>query len=80
MTHVPPIRDARAREAAGRTAAAHTAASRDLEAFLRRAPSVLTPADIAEYANLLAREQAIRIDRDAAMGALGLFAPSIEPE
>jgi len=80
MTQTPPTRDARLWETAARTAAAHTAASRDLETFLRRLPAVLEPADFAEYANLLAHEQAFRIDRDTAMSALGLTTPSIEPE
>lgn len=78
MTQNPPAGDARTR--AVRTAAAHTAASEDLEAFLRQLPETPTPADIAEYANLVAREHAIRIDRDATLQRLGLVATSIEPE
>ncbi|HEX5542653.1 MAG TPA: hypothetical protein VFX60_14020 [Micromonospora sp.] len=79
MTENAPT-DVQLRQTAERLASAHTAASSDLEAFLQRVPPLPTPADIAEYANLIAREQAIRIDRDAALAALGLQAPSIEPE
>ncbi|MFI6763176.1 hypothetical protein BDK92_6992 [Micromonospora pisi] len=75
MTDLIPGGDAR--ENARRIAAAHTAASRDVEAFLRRAPEVPTPADVAEYAALLAREEAFRTERqDAAEGA-GFDAPDI---
>lgn len=70
MTQQPPS------DAAG----AHTAASTDLEEFLRRVPDVPDPADFAEYAALLGREQAIRAERDEAINALGLAAPSVEPE
>lgn len=73
----PPGTDLdRARQAA----ALHTAASGDLEEFLRRAPAVPDPADITEYAALLAREQAVRGQRDDAAAALGLTVPSVEPE
>lgn len=72
--------DAADREAARRVSAMHTAASGDIETFLRGVPSVPEPADIAEYATLIAREQAIRAQRDTALNALGLEAPSIEPE
>jgi hypothetical protein len=63
---------------ARKAAAAHTAASRDLEAFLRRLPEVPEPEHIAEYANLLAREEEIRAERLEAIAAYGLEAPSIE--
>lgn len=68
------------RQRAHRAAAAHTAAAADLEQFLSRAPDVPDPADIAEYAALLAREQAVRAERDEAANAIGLAAPSVEPE
>ena len=71
---IPPEDD---RETVRRIAAAHTAASRDVEAFLRRAPGLPSPADVAEYAALLAREEAIRSERDDAADAAGLSAPSI---
>jgi len=58
----------------------HTAASGDLEEFLRRVPAVPDPADLTEYAALLAREQAVRAQRDEAAAALGLTIPSVEPE
>ncbi|HEX5596964.1 MAG TPA: hypothetical protein VFX61_13265 [Micromonosporaceae bacterium] len=80
MSENPPNPEVQLQQTAEQMAAAHTAASSDLEAFLRRTPPVPTPADIAEFANLVAREHAIRIDRDMAMQALGLRAPSIEPE
>ena len=78
MTDIQPIDDADLREAARRTAAAHTAASRDIEALVRRIPAVPDPGDVAEYATLIAREQALRAERDGALEALGLDAPSVE--
>jgi hypothetical protein len=71
---IPPDDD---RETARRIAAAHTAASRDVEAFLRRVPELPTFADVAEYAALLAREEAFRDERQDAAEAAGLGAPSI---
>lgn len=68
------------RAAAVRACALHTAASGDVEEFLRRVPAPPEAADIAEYANLIAREQAIRAQRDAAVNLLGLQAPTVEPE
>lgn len=68
------------REAAVRGCALHTAASGDVEEFLRRVPAPPEAADIAEYATLIAREQAIRAQRDAAVNRLGLQAPTVEPE
>ncbi|HEX6969738.1 MAG TPA: hypothetical protein VF174_13135 [Micromonosporaceae bacterium] len=80
MSQIPPVPDPLLRKTAERAAAAHTAVSRELEDFLRRVSAAPTPAEIAEYAHLISREQAVRIDRDAALNALGLEAPSIEPE
>jgi hypothetical protein len=68
------------RETARRIAAAHTAASRDVEAFLRRVPALPTPADVAEYTALVAREELIRAERQAAVEAAGLEAPSVGTE
>ncbi|MEV4755009.1 hypothetical protein AB0J86_07840 [Micromonospora sp. NPDC049559] len=68
------------RETARRIAAAHTAASRDIEAFLRRVPAVPAPADIAEYTNLIAREEALRAERQDATDAAGLQILSVESE
>jgi len=65
-------------ETARRAAAAHTAAARDLEAFVRRLPEVPGPEHIAEFAALLAREEAVRAERDEALDAYGLSAPSVE--
>jgi hypothetical protein len=68
------------REMARRAAAAHTAASRDVEAFLRRAPAVPAPGDIAEYAALVAHEEVLRAQRQAAVETAGLSVPSVESE
>ena len=68
------------REIARRVAAAHTAASRDVETFLRRVPALPTPADVAEYTALVAREETVRAERQAAVEAAGLAAPSVESE
>lgn len=68
------------REALLRVSAMHTAASSDIEEFLRRVPAVPEAADIAEYATLVAREQAIRAQRDGTINAFGLETPSVEPE
>ncbi|SCL35902.1 hypothetical protein GA0070616_5346 [Micromonospora nigra] len=61
-------------------AAAHTAAARDVEAFLRRLPQVPDPADVAEYATLLSREERTRADRAAAADAAGLSIPTLDPD
>ncbi|MDW5325928.1 hypothetical protein [Plantactinospora sp. KLBMP9567] len=71
---IPPEDD---RETVRRLAAAHTAASRDVEAFLRRVPALPSPEDIAEYAALLAREEALRTERTDAADTAGLNVPSI---
>ncbi|MET8354122.1 hypothetical protein [Micromonospora sp. NPDC005206] len=78
MTDVyPPTGD---RDLLHQAAAAHTAAIRETEAFLRRLPDVPDPADIAEYANLLSREERSRGERDAAADAVGLTIGSLEPD
>jgi hypothetical protein len=63
--------------AARRIAAAHTAATRDVEAFLRQAPQLPEAADLAEYTTLLAREEALRGQRQTAAEAAGYAAPSL---
>jgi hypothetical protein len=68
------------RETARRAAAAHTAASHDVEVFLRRAPAVPAPGDVAEYAALVAREEVLRAQRHAAVETAGLSVPSVETE
>jgi hypothetical protein len=68
------------RETARRLAAAHTAASRDVEAFLRRVPALPTPGDVAEYTALVAREELVRAERQAAAETAGIEAPSVESE
>lgn len=65
------------RETVRRAAAAHTAATRDLESFLRNLPQIPAPAHVAEYANLLTREEQTRADRQAAVTALGLTVDSL---
>ncbi|GIG87476.1 hypothetical protein [Plantactinospora endophytica] len=71
---IPPADD---RETARQIAAAHTAASRDVEAFLRQVPELPSPEDVAEYAALLAREEALRTERTDAAEAAGLGVPTI---
>ncbi|GIJ20553.1 hypothetical protein [Micromonospora lutea] len=78
MTDLYPAADDR--ELLRRAAAAHTAAVRESEAFLRRLPEVPDPADLAEYANLLTREEQTRSDRQAAADAAGLAIASLEAE
>ncbi|MGC4896757.1 hypothetical protein [Micromonospora sp. DT31] len=78
MTDLYPAADAR--ELLRRAATAHTAASTDLETFLRRLPEAPDPADIAEYAELLTREERARDERRAAADAAGLRLPSLESE
>lgn len=65
------------RQTARRAAAAHTAAVGDVESFLRNLPEVPEPAHIAEYANLLTREERTRADRQTAVDALGLIVDSL---
>jgi hypothetical protein len=78
MTDLYPAADDR--EILRRAAAAHTAAVQDVEAFLRRLPAVPDPAAVAEYANLLAREQQTSADRDAAADNAGLTVASMESD
>lgn len=61
-------------------AAAHGAAkaATDLARFLDGASAGQDPAQLAEFAVLLAREEASRAERDDACAAIGLAAPSIE--
>jgi hypothetical protein len=81
MTDLYPADDPGDRDdlaAARRAAAAHTGASRDLEAFLRRVPATPGPAEIAEYGDLLAREEELRAQRLEAAEEVGLSVPSVE--
>ncbi|MGC5052189.1 hypothetical protein ACLQ2S_12135 [Micromonospora sp. DT48] len=78
MTDLYPTADER--ELLRQAAAAHTAAVRESEAFLRRLPEVPGPADLAEYASLLTREEQTRADRQAAADAAGLAIASLEAE
>ncbi|SCL22249.1 hypothetical protein GA0074692_1361 [Micromonospora pallida] len=68
------------RETARRAATTHTAAARDVETFLRTLPATPGPEHVAEYANLLSREERARSDRQAAVDALGLTVGSIEAQ
>ncbi|MGW0433525.1 hypothetical protein ACWDV4_13435 [Micromonospora sp. NPDC003197] len=65
------------RDTARQIAAAHTAASQDVADFLTRLPALPTPTDIAEYAALIAREELIRAERQAAATAAGLEIQSV---
>ncbi|WP_431729392.1 hypothetical protein [Verrucosispora sp. TAA-831] len=78
MTDLYPAADDR--EVLRRAAAAHTAAVREVEAFLRRVPEVPDPADLAEYANLITREEQTRAERQAAGEAVGLTIGSLGSE
>ncbi|MFC0004416.1 hypothetical protein [Micromonospora siamensis] len=78
MTDLYPAADER--ELLRQAAATATAAARDLEAFLRRLPDVPDPADVAEYANLLSREERARGERQSAADTAGLQLPSMESE
>lgn len=46
--------------------------------FLDRATVVPDPAQLAEFATLLAREESVQANRNEACGAAGLQAPSVE--
>ncbi|MDQ7906133.1 hypothetical protein RB614_16600 [Phytohabitans sp. ZYX-F-186] len=65
----------RARGAAQR----HTAAVRDMERFVEGFAGTPDAAALAEYAALLAREEATLADRQELLAALALEAPSVEP-
>jgi hypothetical protein len=64
--------------AARRAAHAVVKAATDLSDFLERTSAVPDPARLAEYAALLAREEATRAERADACAAVGLAADSIE--
>ncbi|MGK5440866.1 hypothetical protein ACSNN7_03410 [Micromonospora sp. URMC 105] len=78
MTDLDPAADDR--EILREAAASHTAAALDVESFLRRLPQVPDPADIAEYANLVTREERARANREAAADAVGLTIGSLESD
>ncbi|SDY98996.1 hypothetical protein SAMN05444365_104460 [Micromonospora pattaloongensis] len=80
MTDTSPPDGVDDREAARRAAAAYTAAAREIEAFLRRVPPTPTAAEIVEFSNLIAIEEARRADREAALDALGLTMPSLDAD
>ncbi|BCB90456.1 hypothetical protein [Phytohabitans suffuscus] len=61
-----------------RAAELHTAAVRDLERFVEGYDGGLDAAALAEYAELLAREEATRAERQDILAELGLSAPSVE--
>jgi len=64
---------------ARRTAELHVNAVRDMERFIERFDGTPDAAAIAEYAQLLAREEATLADRQELLAALALEAPSVEP-
>ncbi|MFC0527849.1 hypothetical protein [Phytohabitans kaempferiae] len=57
----------------------HTRAVRDMEQFVDDFAGTPDAAVLAEYASLLAREEATRTGRQEMLAALGLEAPSVEP-
>ena len=63
---------------ARRAAAAYADAVRQTQQFLDEAPDGADQADLAEYANLAAREEHARAQRQEAFADLGLGAPSID--
>lgn len=64
----------RARQAARAAALATT----EIADFLDRASAVPDPAQLLEFATLLAREESVQANRNEACGAIGLQAPSVE--
>ncbi|WDZ82565.1 hypothetical protein [Micromonospora cathayae] len=78
MTDTEHARPDDDRRTARRAAEAATAAARDLESFLRTLPETADPSHVAEYANLLSRDERARADRQAAVDRLGLTIGSIE--
>lgn len=67
------------RRRARRAAEQHTGAVRDMERFVDGLRGTPDAAVLAEYAALLAREEATRAERQELLAALGLAAPSVEP-
>lgn len=64
---------------ARRAAELHTQAVRDMERFIAGVDGAPDVGTIAEYASLLAREEATRAERQEILAGLGLEAPSVEP-
>jgi hypothetical protein len=64
---------------ARRAAELHTGAVRDMERFIAGFGGTPDAAAVAEYAALLAREEATLADRQELLAALALEAPSVEP-
>lgn len=63
---------------ARRAAEFHIDTVRELERFLAQLPGPPGASEVAEYANLAAREEAARADRLDAFTVLGLDAPSLD--
>jgi hypothetical protein len=63
---------------ARRAAELHMSAVRDVERFIAHLGSAMDAGTVAEFANLLAREEATLADRQDALAALGLDVPSVE--
>jgi hypothetical protein len=64
---------------ARRAAELHVGAVREMERFIERFSGTPDAAALAEYATLLAREEATRADRQDLLATLALEAPSVEP-
>lgn len=64
---------------ARRAAELHLGAVWDMERFIERFGGTPDAAALAEYATLLAREEATRADRQDLLSDLALEAPSVEP-
>jgi hypothetical protein len=63
---------------ARRAAQLHTTAVGDMERFVEGFDGTPDAAALAQFAELLAREEATRADRQDALAELGLEAPSVE--
>ncbi|MFV2124433.1 hypothetical protein ACFHWS_07770 [Micromonospora sp. LOL_013] len=72
--------DDRAMPRAVRAARAYAEATAQTARYLDRTGTLPDPADIAEYANLLAREEATRDERADALRAAGLEVPSLDAD
>ncbi|WFE29922.1 hypothetical protein O7623_12380 [Solwaraspora sp. WMMD791] len=82
---IPDVdRDARtddqAMPRAVRAARAHAEATAQTARYLDRTGALPDPADVAEYANLLAREELTRDERADALRLAGLDVPSLDAD
>ena len=72
--------DEATREAAVRAARAHARAANDVAQFVQQLSGAPDPAAVAEYANLLAREESTFEERTQALRAAGLSVPSLDAD